>query len=311
VRARERRLSLCWLTTNTKVKFRKRQMYGRAGFAPVRRPIPLAQADHPDRASCAGAARLDVERGRTDRSWIRWSPMASANETPATFQPLPGRTVDRSAVYHALLRALLDLVGVEHPDVDEPDDARRWRHRARRSIGQTVARRAKHPTGTDGVPDQWLAPLIRAAVHEPDPSFNRQLVEPAIAAFGRRRVQLALLAHLDTGAPADAAGAARGWYWTAVGIRYLPGTTTMTPQSAAEHEAISDLRERYRRTALRRFLADDDLDLRRCILPGLTLDPQMYPSHMRDHVAQAVQIARTSNDDYLRHRVEIQVAPGR
>lgn len=82
----------------------------------------------------------------------------------------------------------------------------------------------------------------------------------------------------------------------------------MTPEGAAEYEAVSDLRERYRRTALRRFLSDDDLDLRRCILPGLTLDPQMYPSHIRDDVARAVQIARTSNDDYLRHRVEIQVA---
>lgn len=36
----------------------------------------------------------------------------------------------------------------------------------------------------------------------------------------------------------------------------------------------------------------------------------MYPSEMRDQVAKAVQIARTSSDEYLRHRVEIQVAPG-
>ncbi|MEU5941154.1 hypothetical protein ABZ807_18615 [Micromonospora sp. NPDC047548] len=237
--------------------------------------------------------------------------MASTNETPATFQPLPGRTVDRSAVYHASLQALLDLVGAEPPDVDEPDDGLFWRHRARRMIGETVARRAKHPTGARGMPDEWFEPLIRAAVYEPDPSFNRQLVEPAIAAFGRRRVQVALLDYLDTGAPADAAGAARAWYWTSIGVRYLPGTTTMTPESAAEYEAVSDLRERYRLTALRRFLADDDLDLRRCILPGLTLDPQMYPNQMRDQVAQAVQIARTSNDDYLRHRVEIQVVPER
>ncbi|MDM4721552.1 hypothetical protein QTQ03_18865 [Micromonospora sp. WMMA1363] len=49
------------------------------------------------------------------------------------------------------------------------------------------------------------------------------------------------------------------------GVKYLPETTTMTPESAAEYEAVSDLRERYRLTALRHFLADDDLDLRRCI----------------------------------------------
>lgn len=236
--------------------------------------------------------------------------MASTNETPATFQPLPGRTVDHSADYHASLQALLDLVGAEPPDIDEPDDRLFWRHHARRMIGETVTRRAKHPTAARGMPDEWFEPLLRAAVHEPNPSFNRQLVEPAIAAFGRRRVQVALLDYLDTGDPAEAAGAARAWYWTSV-VRHLPGTMTMTPESAAEYEAVSDLRERYRLTALRRFLADDDLDLRRCILPGLTLDPQMYPSQMRDQVTQAVQIARTSNDDYLRHRVEIQVAPER
>jgi hypothetical protein len=237
--------------------------------------------------------------------------MASTDEGTATFQPLPGRTVDHSAFYHGLLRGLLDLVGAEHPDVEERDNRLSWRHRARRSIGVTVARRAEHPAGADGVPDAWLRPLIRAAVCEPDPSFNRQLVEPAIAAFGRRRVQVALLDHLDTGVPADAAGAARAWYWTSVGVRYLPGTTTMTPESAAALAEVSDLRERYRRTALRRFLADDDLDLRRCILAGLTLDPQMYPGRMRGQVAQAVQIARASTDDYLRHRVEIQIVPER
>ena len=48
--------------------------------------------------------------------------------------------------------------------------------------------------------------------------------------------------------------------------------------------------------------------MRRCILPGLPLDPGLYPAEMHDLVAQAVRIARTSNDDYLRHRVEIQIA---
>jgi hypothetical protein len=79
-------------------------------------------------------------------------------------------------------------------------------------------------------------------------------------------------------------------------------------ESAAELEAVRDLYERYRHSALRRFLADDDLDLRRCILPGLTLDPAMYPTEMHDQVAKAVNIARTSGDAYLRHRVEDQIA---
>jgi hypothetical protein len=71
--------------------------------------------------------------------------------------------------------------------------------------------------------------------------------------------------------------------------------------------AVSALRQRYRHTAaLSSVVTEEDLDVRRCILPGLPLDPQMYPSDMREPVTRAVQIARTSNDEYLRHRVEIQ-----
>jgi hypothetical protein len=157
------------------------------------------------------------------------------------------------------------------------------------------------------VPEEWFEPLIRAAVQEPNPSFNRELVLPAIAAYGRRRVQLALLGYLDSGTAVDIAGAARAWYWTQVPLSYSAGAKTPTPESVAEYEAFSDLRQRYHHTALHRFVTDEDLDVRRCILPGLPLSPQHYPAEMHDLVAQAVRIARTSTDDYLRHRVEIQV----
>jgi len=89
-----------------------------------------------------------------------------------------------------------------------------------------------------------VEPLIRAAVHEPDPSFNRQLVAPAVAAFGRRRVQLAFIAYLDTGTAPDMAGAARAWYWTQVPLVYVGGSKTPTPESAAQCDAFSDLRQR-------------------------------------------------------------------
>jgi hypothetical protein len=48
--------------------------------------------------------------------------------------------------------------------------------------------------------------------------------------------------------------------------------------------------------------------VRRCILPGLDLRPDLGPPERRALVAQATRIARESADDYLRHRVEIQVA---
>ncbi|MCR6488713.1 hypothetical protein M8542_38380 [Amycolatopsis sp. OK19-0408] len=213
--------------------------------------------------------------------------MTSGDDPPRSFQPLPGRTVDRSAAYEALLQSLLDLIGVEPP----PAARTAWHHQARREIGKAVTRHAKEAAPA---PEEWFEPLLRAAIHEPNPSLNRQLVDPLVAAYGRDRVRLALIAILDTGSAPDAAGAARAWYWT-----------HRAPTGAGQ-KALSEL---YRHTALRRFVTDDDLDLRRCILPGLPLDPEIYPAAMHDLVTQAVRIARTSPDDYLRHRVEIQVAP--
>ncbi|SDF40353.1 hypothetical protein SAMN05216553_101464 [Lentzea fradiae] len=192
------------------------------------------------------------------------------------------------ADYEALLWDLLDLVGAEPPPRGERD----WVHRARWTAGKAVGRRAEEG---DGVQDEWFDPLVRAMILEPDPSFSRQLVEPALAAFGRDRVQLALLTHLETGAPADAAGAARAWYWSNRQFRSSPFPTS------------PDLSRRYHHAALHRFVADEDLDVRRCILPRLPLHPGWYPAELHDLVAEAVRIARTSDDSYLRHRVEIQV----
>ena len=114
-----------------------------------------------------------------------------------------------------------------------------------------------------------------------------------------------LLDCLADGTAADAAGAARAWYPTLIGVRYLPGTRTLTPESAAERARFRDLDRRYLDTALRRFVTDDDLDLRRCLLPGLSLRRESHPADQQELVTRALEIARTSGDDYLRQRVEL------
>jgi hypothetical protein len=211
--------------------------------------------------------------------------MASSDDAPRVFQPLPGPTVNRSAAYRAVLRELLSLVGAEAP----PDDARRWPDAARMAVRKAVKAR----TEQGPVPEEWFEPMMRATVHEPDPSFVGHLVLPAVAAWGLRPVMLALLDHLDNGTPADVAGVARAWYHTG-----------WAPE--AEHEDTRDLNRRYQHAALRRFVTLDDLDARRYLLPGLRLQHRSFPPDMHELVDQAVHIARTSDDDYLRHRVEIQ-----
>jgi hypothetical protein len=204
------------------------------------------------------------------------------------YQPLPTPKRDRSA-YHAALRDLAAMVRVDVADEPNP----------RYALCKAISVKAN-----ESVPEEWFVPLVQAAILEPDPSFGRQLVGPAMAAFGRRRVKLAILDHFENGTSADAAGAAKAWYHTHFRA-YAPGYT-----GPRDDEECLDLGERYVHAALRRFVAEDDLDMRRCILPGLPLDRSDHPAEMHGLVDDAVRIARTSDDDYLRHRVEVQVRSG-
>jgi hypothetical protein len=47
--------------------------------------------------------------------------------------------------------------------------------------------------------------------------------------------------------------------------------------------------------------------VRRCIRPGLPLSIERYPADLHGLVAEAIRIARTHPDEYLRHRDEIQI----
>lgn len=229
--------------------------------------------------------------------------MESGDETPAprSLLPLPRRAEDTSSAYEKCLAVLIDLLGAERPPLasDTGRSHRVWHQRARQVIAQAAQ--------SSPARDEWFEPLMRAAVYDPDPSFNRRLIEPAVTTFGRRRVQRALLDYLRAGTDPERAGAARAWYWTQVPLTFLAGSPTPTPESRAEFEAVADLRQEWRETALRVFVANNDLDVRRSLLSGLNLNLRHYPEALHETVAEAVRIARTHPDDYLRHRVEHQV----
>ncbi|GAA4985729.1 hypothetical protein [Kitasatospora paranensis] len=101
---------------------------------------------------------------------------------------------------------LLDLEAA----ADVPED-RRARHLAR-AVARPLLARAS-------LPEEFFDPLMAAAVYDPDPSFCRWFVEPALYAFGRRRVLTALLAYFRTGAPAERAGARRAEYCAHLELR--------------------------------------------------------------------------------------------
>ncbi|TMR89299.1 hypothetical protein EJK15_61560 [Nonomuraea basaltis] len=182
-----------------------------------------------------------------------------------------------------------------------PGDQRRWNQLAR------VALREACRNGLT-LSDASFDVLIKAAVYDPDPSFNRQFVEPALNAFGRRRVRSALLDYLRTGTDGERAGAARAWYWSALPLR-LHQVQAETPNtgSQAESDDRSVLTRDWYQAALQEFVSNEHLDVRRCILPGLPLWRSAYPPELQDLVDAAVSIARSHPDEYIRHRVEHQV----
>ncbi|MGN9791740.1 hypothetical protein ACTMTU_11705 [Streptomyces sp. OZ13] len=217
------------------------------------------------------------------------------------FKALPERTEDRREPFARCLADVVRILGLDVAPDPEPGDRRAWERGARAALREACRRGIE-------LPEKSFDALVKAAVHDPDPSFNRQFVEPALNAFGHTRVQSALLGYLRKGTDPERAGAARAWYWSALPLRQ-PLVRAQDPDAAARAapDDAPAVRAEWRDAALREFVSNEDLDVRRCILPGLSLRKSDYPPELHDLVDAAVAAARCHPDDYIRHRVEHQV----
>ncbi len=133
-----------------------------------------------------------------------------------------------------------------------------------------------------------FSPLIRAAVYERNPTLNRYFVEPCVAVFGSWRVNEALLDLVEQGSNFEKAGAVNALYWAG-----FPSFSKSAP------------------IFLREFVSNPNLDVRRSIIPHLVLNPSCYADELKPLVLKAIEIARTHSDDYIRHRVEVQLGTER
>lgn len=215
---------------------------------------------------------------------------------PPTFMALPERTEERKEPFAGSLADVVRVIGFAVPPEADPADGLTWEHRARAALRGVCLQGVALSEGA-------FDALVRAAVHDPNPSFNRHFVEPALSAFGRRRVQAALLGYLRTGTNPERAGAARAWYWSALPLR-MPLVRAAEPDTGAP---VPEVVAQWNEAALREFVNNEHLDVRRCLLPGLALRKSAYPPELHDLVDSAVAIARSHPDEYIRHRVEHQV----
>jgi hypothetical protein len=162
------------------------------------------------------------------------------------------------------------------------------------------------------IPKRLFSAFVRAAIYEVNPSHNRYFVEPCVASYGHRKVNEALLDYVENGSPFEIAGAVVALYWAQMRIWFsgTPQEFTLeyaTPESRKAYLELQDVWNRKRCLFLRMFVTNENLDVRRNILPSLTLEETAYPDDLGPLVAQAIEIARRHPDDYLRHRVEVQL----
>src|ERR1700746_2926423 len=152
------------------------------------------------------------------------------------------------------------------------------------------------------VPKRLLVGMLRTAVFERNPSANRAFIEPCLRSFGVRRVNEILLQYLEVGTNEEKAGAASAFYWS-FGLRRNQGIAD---------EDVTDLMDRVACLFLREFVNNEDQNVRRRIIPLLILreDRYVYPAELRPLVTRAIKIARAHPDEYIRHRVEIQLGAG-
>lgn len=180
------------------------------------------------------------------------------------------------------------------------------RHDERKWFVADLARRS------GSLAEVFFAPMLDAAIGEVNPSLNRSFVEPCTSAFGLRRVNEYLLDVVESGTDFLKAGAVNALYWAQVLLSF-PGDAPSfriehaTPESRAAYEALADLWQRKRRLLLETFVTNTSVDVRRSIIPTLDLNSRNYPETHWPLVTLAIEIARGSGDDYIRHRVEVQL----
>ena len=162
------------------------------------------------------------------------------------------------------------------------------------------------------VPKKLFTDFLDAAIDEANPSFNRQFVEPCVKSFGHRAVNEYLLNAVEGNDDEKIAGAVAALYWVNMQIQFAGSVPEYslryaTPESRDAYMALKNVWHRKRLTFLRVFVGNEDVVVRRQIIPSLNLDDENYPEELKPLVQKAIEIARSHSDEYIRHRVEVQL----
>jgi hypothetical protein len=173
----------------------------------------------------------------------------------------------------------------------------------------TAKRRARSLSGAVRRPllegprlaDELFAPLMAAAVHDPDPSFCRWFVEPALYSFGRRRVLEALVEYLRSGTDSERAGATQAWYWAHMPLRAERSAAYASDGTRADSlDASQEAVEAWLEVSMQVYTATADVGVRYRVLRMLPVSRQAYPPRLQSLFESTLNAARADPDEYNR-----------
>lgn len=147
------------------------------------------------------------------------------------------------------------------------------------------------------MPKKLLSAFIQAAVDEKNPSFNRHFIEPCLHTYPPSLIGGRLLEYLSSGSDSEVAGAASAFYWV----------LALRKETGEAEEDFRPIADEFQRIALLTFISNTDLNVRRRIIPMLCLKSGEFTKDLLPQVKEAIKIARSHPDEYIRHRVEVQL----
>ena len=154
----------------------------------------------------------------------------------------------------------------------------------------------------ESFPEPLFEGMMHAAVYELNPSVSRSFVEPCIKAYGQVPVIDRLMKSVRMGTDFEKAGAINALHWTF----NEKGQSEMTYRASTD-TALDELVSQRRMLVLDTFLESTDVDVQRSAISQLELEPLLYPAQYKERIEKAIQTGRASTDEYVRHRIEVQM----
>lgn len=125
-------------------------------------------------------------------------------------------------------------------------------------------------------------------------NFNKRLKieRQAGTLLENRKLKDVYWRYIENGTNEEKAGLARIVYWS---LRSVDG------------ENIEELINKVNCCFLTEFVNNQNINVRRCIILNLQVEAWVYPQELHSLIPKAIDIAMSHADEYIRHRIKIQL----